>query len=394
MPITSRAKIPYPSEHKEPWFDQFVEFAQAIDSAVYAEREDRALLIMGGGLISWNAGTGVLSWADTLEFPAAPVGFLWRVAPGSIVVSDGQFVYFQAVRSPTNNLNVVLGVGSQVPATPSEDPTNSVLFGVRRGTRIYFRNGDVIQTGESSNLFESSGASLTVSYATPTTLDGAAGSGGVSLQISAADHKHPLDMAEVGDIAATGTANGAGVSNEVPRADHVHRTELRVQSAGSAVGQRPTINFLNGVVADDGGNDRVNITAGVGATGETLIREFDMLLDQDTDLSGFVAAGGRRFNPANHALTNTTRTVYFFADAYVTGGGLTGEIQLYDLTSASVVALLSFVGTVSPTHQETAVVLTLADRFYEVRYRVTGGVGPGDRVFAMVAGLKVVNTVN
>lgn len=394
MPLTPRAKLPYPSEQRDPWFDQFLAFVQAVDSAVYAEREDRNLIIMGGGAVSWDATTGILSWAANIEFASTPVGFLWRIVAGNILVPDAQFLYFQAVRSPTDNVNVTLTTGTQVPGLVSEDANNSIMFGVRRGSRIYFRNGDVIQDGETSNIFETSGVSLTINYSTPATLDGGAGSGGVSPLIPAWDHKHPLDMAEVGDIVATATANAAGISNEIPRADHAHRLEVGVLLAGVPIGLRPKLNFTSGVVVDDGGNDRVNLTLGIGASGNVIFREFDLLLDTDTDLAGFVAAGGRRFNPDNHTLGGTTKVITFQADAYVTSGGLTGEVQLYNLTTASVVATLSFGGVTSPTHQESAsLILASADQFYEARYRVTGGVGPGDRVFVMSASLKVVNTV-
>jgi hypothetical protein len=216
----------------------------------------------------------------------------------------------------------------------------------------------------------------------------------VSLLIPAWDHKHPLDMGEVGDIVATGTANAAGVSNEIPRADHVHRLEVGVLLAGAPIGLRPKLNFTNGTVVDDGGNDRVNITAGIGAATNTLLKEFDLALDADTDLAGFVVAGGRRFNPADHVLSGTSVAIRFQADAYVTTGLLTGEVQLYNLTTASVVTTLSFVGNTAPAHQESApLALTAANEFYEARYRVTGGAAPTDRVFVMSASFKVVNTV-
>jgi len=394
VPLTSRAKLPYPSEQRDPWFDQFLAFVQAVDSAVYAEREDRALWIMGGGAVSWNAEVNTLSWLADIELPAAPVGFLWRIVPSTLLVQDGQFIYFQAVRSPTDNVNVTLVTGSQVPALVSEDPTNSIPFGLRRGSRIYFRNGDVIQDGETSNIFETSGVSLTINYSTPATLDGAAGSGGSSPLIPAWDHKHPIDMAGGAVIVPTATANAAGVSNKLPRADHAHRLEMGILLAGVPIGLRPKLNFTSGIVTDDVGNDRVNLTLGIGATGNTILREFDLLIDTDTDLNGFVAAGGRRFNPTNFTLSGTTLAITFQADAYVTTGLLTGEVQLYDLTSASIVTLLSFVGGTAPTHQESApLTLVAANHFYEARYRVTGGAGPTDRVFVMSASIKVVNTV-
>lgn len=209
MPLTTRAKIPYPSEQADPWFDQFLDMVNALDAAVYAGREDRNLLIMGGGLISWNATTQVLTWGDSIEFPAAPVGFVYRVVAANIVVVDGAFIYFQAVRSPTNNANVVLETGTQVPGTGSEDPGNSILFGIRRGSRIYFRNGLVIQDGELLNLFE---------------IGGGGGGGGGALPLGTegqvltrtpgglADYNAPGSSVEIGDSTWFLNSNVSGFS--------------------------------------------------------------------------------------------------------------------------------------------------------------------------------------
>lgn len=154
MAITPRSHLPYPDEQRDPWWQQFLDLVQAIDANVFAEWEDRNMLVMGGGLVSWNAITNTLTWATNIEFNAAPTGFLWRVLAGNLAVLDGEYVYFQAVRSPLNNVAVTFFTGSQVPTSTSHNPTDSVMLAYRRGTKIFFRNGAVLDHDEVGEIFD------------------------------------------------------------------------------------------------------------------------------------------------------------------------------------------------------------------------------------------------
>jgi hypothetical protein len=81
---------------------------------------------------------------------------------------------------------------------------------------------------------------------------------GTSANLAREDHVHALPTATPITV---GTTNSAGTADSVARSDHLHRLELRVQQAGTAVGQRPTLNFTGTslTITDDGVNDRVNI---------------------------------------------------------------------------------------------------------------------------------------
>jgi len=79
----------------------------------------------------------------------------------------------------------------------------------------------------------------------------------------------------------------------------------------------------------------------------------------------------------------------------VTNIATTGDIQLYNLTDASVVSTLSYTGAGSstPTKQLSAsLTLPASEKMYEIRIRVTGGTPPTDKVFAMWAGFQIDNT--
>jgi len=151
---TPRSHLPYPDEQRDPWWQQFLDLVQAVDANVFAEWEDRNLIVMGGGIVSWNAISETLTWAQNIEFNSAPTGFLWRVLAGNLTVRDGEYVYFQAVRAPINNVAVIFYTGSQVPVSPNQNPTDSVMLAYRRGTKMYFRNGAVLDHDEAGEIFE------------------------------------------------------------------------------------------------------------------------------------------------------------------------------------------------------------------------------------------------
>jgi hypothetical protein len=112
-----------------------------------------------------------------------------------------------------------------------------------------------------------------------------------------------------------------------------------------------------------------------------------MVTQQSSDSSTYEVIGGLSFDASKYS------TVRFETLASVTGGGLTGEIQLYNLTDAVVVTTNPYVGVTSPTKLVTgALSLPASEKIYEVRARVTGGTPPGDRVIVTHAGFEHVTT--
>lgn len=108
-----------------------------------------------------------------------------------------------------------------------------------------------------------------------------------------------------------------------------------------------------------------------------------MVTQNSTDSSTYEILGGLAFNASDYS------DVKFSTLAYVTGGGLTGEIQLYNLTDAVVVTTNTYNGVTSPTELITgSLSLPAGTKVYEVRGRVTGGTPPGDRLVITHAGFK------
>lgn len=288
MPLTPRAKLPYPDQNRDPWFDIFVQLVQRLDAAVFATWEDRNIIVMGGGVFTWNAGTNTLTWTAPIEVTSSVVGFLWTIEAGSLTIADGQFAYFQAVRSPTSSTTLILQTGSKVPNTSTQEPTDSILICVRRGTQLYFRDGKVLQSGASSAIYQ---------------------------------------------------------------------------------------------------------TLGVPNVGQYLLETIPLALGLDTDSSVNLVAGGTTLDVAEYALSNLTTTFRFNVTAYITSAPLSGIVELFNITDSLLVHAFTFTGAgaTTPSTQDAVIVLS-GSKIYAVRYRVTGGGGPTDRVFVMSALVKVRQT--
>jgi hypothetical protein len=151
VPLSSKLKWPYPEQFQDPWFTTFESMVASMDASGYASREDRHLLLMGGGEICFDALTGELSWSDRLDIFAAITGFIWYVPVGSLVLNDGDIFYLDLVRSPTSSVRLDAKKANRVP--PSDA---SLLICLRRGDTLYFRNGAILKAGACFRLLSDS----------------------------------------------------------------------------------------------------------------------------------------------------------------------------------------------------------------------------------------------
>jgi hypothetical protein len=150
MPTSPRMGWPYPEENQDPFWDAFVAFVAAQDASVFALKEDRDLLIMNGGTVSFTASSGLLSWSLPIELNSAVTGFKWTLPAGSVNLNDGDYLYVTLPHNPTTNLNVASGSGSTLPKTDIDNP---IVLGLRNGDRVYFRDGKVLLDGQALTLF-------------------------------------------------------------------------------------------------------------------------------------------------------------------------------------------------------------------------------------------------
>lgn len=144
-----RMQWPFPSEDADPWFDAFVDFVRGLDASGFAGREDRNLILAGGGTLTWNAGGPGLNWSAPLIIFSPSTGFHVQLQPATLNPADGEVIRFDTVRNPGQNTNVTPEV-----ASIAKNTDNSVILAVRIGTKIYFRNGTIMSDGSSGGLGE------------------------------------------------------------------------------------------------------------------------------------------------------------------------------------------------------------------------------------------------
>lgn len=148
-----RVFYPIPTAGSDPWYDSFVDLIGAIDASVYAQREDRnSTMLQDGGVVAYL--NGVLTWTDTIRIPNPMVGYFWEIAPNivGLELEEGEYFYVTLVRAPTQNTALAPKTAFVVPNTDNE-----FVVGQRRDDRVYFSNGDVLQNGESLQLFSTGG---------------------------------------------------------------------------------------------------------------------------------------------------------------------------------------------------------------------------------------------
>jgi hypothetical protein len=115
---------------------------------------------------------------------------------------------------------------------------------------------------------ESSGIPAGSGTSTPTTVEaGDTGSAGaLTSGWAPMDHEHPVITGVPGGLDNT---SQEGTSSALPRLDHKHKRDVRVKQIGADVGTRNALNFsADFTVADDAGNDEVDISLSAG--GATL----------------------------------------------------------------------------------------------------------------------------
>lgn len=145
MPNTPRMNWPYPNENQESWYEALKSFAEAMDSSGYASREDRNLILSGGGTVSWDATSATLDWDDIIQIFSPNTGFKIQLAAASVTISDGQVLYVSLTRAPTQNLVLTPVVAGQV---SSDD--QALVIAARLGTQLYWRNGLLLDDGDTA----------------------------------------------------------------------------------------------------------------------------------------------------------------------------------------------------------------------------------------------------
>ncbi|CAB4203531.1 hypothetical protein UFOVP1382_145 [uncultured Caudovirales phage] len=149
MPQTTRMGIPYPKADEDPWYDNFVAAMAAIDGSFFASFEDRNLFVTHGGTVAWDATTSSLSVGSTLYVTVPSTGQRQSLAAATWSLADGEMLVVYISRGATEASALMAAV------MPSVDPADAALvLAIRAGNKVYFRNGRVLETGDSAQVFE------------------------------------------------------------------------------------------------------------------------------------------------------------------------------------------------------------------------------------------------
>ena len=155
MATSPLMKWPFPNEGVDPWYEAFVAFVDSMDSSAYAAYDTGNIILSGGGTVAWNASTGVLSWTQPINLTLGTTGFVESVAAGSASLTvDGQIGYVALVHGSGANVTLSLNVASVLPDTNIDQ--NLLLFR-RLGSRVFFRNGVILQNGDSRPALNENG---------------------------------------------------------------------------------------------------------------------------------------------------------------------------------------------------------------------------------------------
>jgi hypothetical protein len=144
MPNSPRMNWPYPTETQKDWYLAFEALVAAMDASAFASREDRQLILAGGGTVTWLTASSTLAWGDDLKIVSPITGFQVVIEDASVTISDGQVLYAVLTRAPTDNVIATPVVAGQVPSTDT-----ALILAARVGDKIYWRNGLMMVNGDS-----------------------------------------------------------------------------------------------------------------------------------------------------------------------------------------------------------------------------------------------------
>ena len=143
MPSSDRMNWPFPTENQTPWYEAFEDLIAAQDTSSFAARDDRNLVIAGGGNLSWTVATSTFQWTADIRVLSPITGGLLTVPAGALVLDDGDAVFVNLVRAVPQSNTLFPAIGSTIPSSDT-----AFLLASRTGDVVYFRNGQRLDDGD------------------------------------------------------------------------------------------------------------------------------------------------------------------------------------------------------------------------------------------------------
>lgn len=147
---------PYPRDGEDPWYSSFEDMVRAEDASVFALHDEKNIILSGGGVISWDATLNTVTWALPIVLNSSQSGYAETIPAGNLttVVNDGALGYVLFQPSPQSPVTLALASADVLP--PSEVDNSVVLFR-RRQNKLYWRNGQVLNNGDSLPIIDAPG---------------------------------------------------------------------------------------------------------------------------------------------------------------------------------------------------------------------------------------------
>jgi hypothetical protein len=144
---TPKLNMTYPSRTENPFYTSLESFITAVDRHLFASNEDRSLIFLGGGTLSWDAGTGEFSWSEDIQVITPTTGKLQTLAASSLTVTEGSMMLLSLTRGATTAISLTATTGSYAAATAS-----ALVFAYRNGDELVLRTGQVLIDGDETAL--------------------------------------------------------------------------------------------------------------------------------------------------------------------------------------------------------------------------------------------------
>jgi hypothetical protein len=129
---------------------------------------------------------------------------------------------------------------------------------------------------------------------------------------------------------------------------------------------------------------------GVGTTGQKWRENVALTISNQNSSGTAKVMGAYSTDADDYTLNLTNKAFTFMAIANVDVGTVSGEIVLWNLTTAAAAATITVTGLTAPTKFAVAASINTVENIYEVRGRVTAGTGT---LFVNWAGLQIDNVI-
>lgn len=145
MPKTTFNEFVFPSENQDPHYVTLKSFFNLNDQLMYTNRLRNYFILAGGGTISFNSSSGLLSWTEDFAIKDAISGYLnvLRYGPDAANreanLQDGQILYVEFPTALTENRTLNLSVANSL-----NKNTNFYILAFRYSTKVYFKNGVIL----------------------------------------------------------------------------------------------------------------------------------------------------------------------------------------------------------------------------------------------------------